>query len=386
VRREDFAEGVRAQVVRADGGYPAFVPPPLPPTVELTTALVNQLSAADRALGELAGASRTLPNPTLLTRTLTRREAVLSSRIEGTQATLSQLALFEVERPEGAAYDDVREVHNYVDALDHVLDPGRKYPLSLPLLLEAHEILLTGVRGGYATPGEFRRTQNWIGPAGATINTATYVPPPPERMWECLDAFEKYLHGPTELPRLLDLAAIHYQFEAIHPFVDGNGRVGRLLVALLTVEWGLLPAPLLDISAYIEARRDRYYTCLLEVSTRGDWQSWFAFFLRAVEVQSRDVVRRASELHALWLDLRSRVSGARSTGTSAALVDALFDVPAITINRARSLLGVTHRAASLAIDRLVEAGVLREVHGPGRSRLFLAADIVRVAEGAAVED
>lgn len=244
--------------------------------------LAGRLSAADRALGELAGISRSLPNLHLLSSILARREAVLSSRIEGTQATLSQLALFEAERPTGPAHDDVWEVYNYVDALGHVLSPDRRYPLSLPLLLEAHRFLLTGVRGGYATPGEFRRTQNWVGRPGSVIDTATYVPPPPERLWECLDALEKYLHTPHSLPPLVEVAAIHYQFEAIHPFVDGNGRVGRLLVTLLLVEWDLLPGPLLDLSAYIEPHRDHYYEALLRVSTHGEWGSWLEYFLEAV--------------------------------------------------------------------------------------------------------
>jgi Fic family protein len=183
-----------------------------------------------------------------------RREAVQSSRIEGTQASLSELVLFEAA---GARDDvgDVREVHNYVLALDQALASDRRLPLSLSLLREAHATLLTGVRGGYATPGDFRHSQNWIGRPGCTLDDATYVPPPPERLWECLDPLEKYLHVERALPPLVAIACLHYQFEAIHPFIDGNGRVGRLLVILLLVEWGLLPAPLLDLSAYLEPRR-----------------------------------------------------------------------------------------------------------------------------------
>jgi Fic family protein len=212
------------------------------------------------------------------------------------------------------------------------------------------------------------------------INTATFVPPPPDRVWECLDALEKYLHARADLPPLLEIAAIHYQFEVIHPFIDGNGRVGRLLVTLLLVEWGLLPGPLLDLSAYIEPRRDRYYEALLRVSTHGDWPSWLAFFLEAVEMQARDAVRRASRLHQLRTELRSLVVGPRSSAALPALVDALFEVPAITINRARQVLRISHRAASLNIDRLVSAGILREVPARGRTRMFIAPQILAIAE------
>jgi len=260
----------------------------LPPTVDLDGELSLRLSSADRAVGELAGVGRTLPNPQLFTQALIRREAVLSSRIEGTRASLSDLVLFEVERPNGASDEDVREVYNYVAATEHVLDPNRRLPVSLSLLREAHRLLLTNVRGGHAMPGEFRRSQNWLGSPGATVETATYVPPPPERLWDCLDPFEKYLHAEQMLPPLLAIGTAHYQFEAIHPFLDGNGRVGRLLIVLLLVDWGLLPGALLDLSAYIEPRRDTYYDALLRVSTHGDWPGWFRFFLEVVERQARE--------------------------------------------------------------------------------------------------
>lgn len=263
--------------MRADRGYHAFVPPPLPPELTFDSDLMAALSGADRAVGELSGIGRTLPSAALLTHSMVRREAVLSSRIEGTQATMSDLVLFELQ-PQQAGHSDVQEVHNYVSALEHVLDPRRRLPLSLSLLREAHAILLTGVRGGYANPGEFRRSQNWIGAPGCVLDTAAYVPPPPERLWECLDAFEKYLHAAHHLPPLVTIACLHYQFEAIHPLVDGNGRLGRLLVTLLLVEWGILPAPLLDLSASLEPRRDEYYARLMAVSTQGDWRGWVAFF------------------------------------------------------------------------------------------------------------
>lgn len=380
MRREDFVPGQRRNVVMAEGGYLAFVPPPLPPEILFDRELVERLSAADRAIGELAGAGRMLPNPAILTGPIMRREAVLSSRIEGTQASYDQLALFEVE-PAGAERGDVREVHNYVAALERVLAPDRRLPLSLPLLLEAHETLLAGVRGGYATPGQFRRSPNWIGPPGCTLNDATFVPPPPERLWECLDPFEKYLYADHTLPPLITIGCLHYQFEAIHPFVDGNGRVGRLLIALLLIEWGLLPAPLLDISAWIEPHRDEYYYRLLRVSTHVDWTGWLVYFLTAVAEQASDAQTRASRLHALRELYRARVTTPRVSSLLPQLVDALFVVPAMTINRAADLLGVSHRAASQTVARLVGAGLLAEVEPAGRTRLFVAREIIAVASG-----
>jgi|SRR5450756_71005 len=377
---DGFAKSQLRHVVTADGGYRAFVPPPLPPGVTLDLDLVGRLSAADRSVGELAGVGSGLPNQRLLSGALLRREAVLSSRIEGTQASLSDLALFEAAGQDQDS--DVREVFNYVSAMDHVLDPQRELPLSLRLLRDAHRILLTGVRGGYATPGEFRTTQNWIGPPGAVIDNATYVPPPPERIWECLGAFEKHLHADRVLPPLLAIAALHYQFEAIHPFIDGNGRVGRLVAVLLLVEWGLLPGPMLDLSAYIEPRRDRYYESLLRVSTQGDWAGWFSFFLEVIEEQARDATYRARRLSELRAKMRTQVATARASAMLPLLVDQLFVVPAITITMATDVLGVTSRAAGQNLNRLVAAGILREIPGSGRTRrLFIATEVLDAIEG-----
>lgn len=380
MRLEEWSEQQRAHVVRTDRGFDAFVPPSLPPELSFDAALVSELSSADRAVGELAGIGRTLPNAHLLAQAIVRREAVLSSRIEGTLATLPELALFEVERREDDR-SDVLEVANYVSAVDHVLAPDRVLPLSLRLLREAHQILLTGVRGGHCTPGDIRRSQNWIGPPGCVLDTATYVPPPVDRLWECLDAFEKYVHSDHALPPLIVIACLHYQFEAIHPFVDGNGRIGRLLVILLLVEWGLLPGPLLDLSAYLEPRRDEYYARLLAVSTHGDWTGWVRFFLGMLANQAVDATRRAAALHRLREAYRKRVSTPRSTGTALLLVDALFETPAMTIGRAATVLKVTHRAATFAVGKLVDAGLIVEMSSPRRVRLFLAEEIIRTVNG-----
>ena len=375
---KEFADGQRRHVVRAERGYHAFVPPPLPPLLAWDQELISALSGADRALGRLAGAGRVLPNPHLLSQTLLRREAVVSSRIEGTQASLSDVVLYEASPETG--HGDVREVFNYVQAIEHVLDPDRDRPLSLSLLGQAHRILLTGVRGNYATPGEFRRSPNWIGTPGCSLNDARFVPPPPERLWECLDPFEKYLHAQHQLPPLIAVACIHYQFEAIHPFVDGNGRLGRLLIVLLLAEWGLLPEPMLDLSVYLEPRRDEYYARLLAVSTEGDWAGWIRFFLAAVTHQAADAADRAQRLQELRDDLRGRM-GSVGSALPGRLVEELFRSPATTITRAARHLGVTHRAARLNIAKLVAAGVLVEVPTRSRQKLFLAEEVLRVVEG-----
>ena len=267
------------RVIRCAGGYDAFVPAPLPP-VAWDGTLAAALSRADLAIGRLAGEGRRFPNPHLFIRSFLRREAVLSSRIEGTRTSLGQLLAAEAGAPGGPDPADLREVGNYVAAMEYGLDRLETLPLSLRLIREMHERLMLGVRGDMATPGEFRRSQNWIGPPGCGLNDATYVPPPPDAMAGCLDALERFLHD-EDLPPLVHAALAHAQFEAIHPFLDGNGRVGRLLIALLLAERGILPSPLLYLSAYFEATREEYYAHLLAVTEAGAWESWLTYFLPA---------------------------------------------------------------------------------------------------------
>ena len=239
--------------------------------------LTVNLSYADRAIGRLAGEGRRLPNPHLLIRPFVRKEAVLSSRIEGTQATLGELLAAEAGAAVERSPADLREVGNYVTALEYGLERLDTLPVSLRLVREMHECLMRGVRGDIATPGEFRSSQNWIGPAGCTLNDATYVPPPPSELMACLDAWERFLYDDA-LPPLVHAALAHSQFEAIHPFLDGNGRVGRLLITLLLVKRGVIPSPLLYLSAYFEATRQEYYARLLGVTERGEWEEWLTYF------------------------------------------------------------------------------------------------------------
>jgi Fic family protein len=336
-------------------------------------------------LGELGGLARNLPNPHLLISPFLRREAVLSSRIEGTQASLSDLFFFEAAdsarfMPDRQTPHDVREVANYVKALEYALKRLDELPLSLRLIRELHEILLSGVRGQHWTPGEFRSSQNWIGPPGSTLMEAVYVPPPPQEMVEALGEFEKYLHAPSGLPPLIRIALVHYQFEAIHPFLDGNGRIGRLLISLLLCSEGLVPQPLLYISAFFERQRADYYRHLLHVSLAGQWTAWLIFFLEGVAQQSRDAIWRTAQLLSMWQSYRSRLQEARSSALLLQLVDRLFQYPVLSVPGTTKALEITHRSATKLIERLVAARILTEVTGRERNRLYVAQDIIKAME------
>jgi Fic family protein len=309
-----------------------------------------------------------------------RREAILSSRIEGTQASLSDLLFFEASGSVDPKAPDAREVSNYVKAMEYGLVRLKKFPLSLRFIREVHEHLMDDVRGEHLTPGEFRRSQNWIGPDRCTLMDATYVPPPVEEMEQALGQFEAYLHAPSSVPLLIRLAAIHYQFEAIHPFLDGNGRIGRLLMTLLLYQEGALPEPLLYLSAYFERYRNEYYRLLLAVSQSGKWIDWISFFLRGVAEQSRDALVRSDRILQLWKNYRGEFQSARSSALQLRLVDQLFAYPAITANQAAKLLKVTHRSAQLNIEKLIRKGILKEATGKQRNRVFIAPQIVKIIE------
>lgn len=376
----DFKQNEYGRLLGTPQGYWAYVPNPLEPRLELQLSLIRGLSEADRALSELAGIGRTLPNPHLLISPFVRREAVLSSRIEGTRASFSDLLFFEAARLREKEVPDVREVANYVRALEHGLRRLPEFPLSLRLIRELHAKLLEGVRGEQQTPGQFRRSQNWVGPPGCTLMDATYVPPPVDEMKEALDALEKYLHIRSELPPLIRMAAIHYQFEAIHPFLDGNGRIGRLLVTLMLCAEGILPQPLLYLSAFFERHRGDYYQRLLDVSQKGAWNDWISFFLKAVATQAKDAIQRSDRLLGLLHHCRSRMQEARASALLLQLVDELFVSPAITTRGASERLSVTPRSAQLNIDKLVAAGILKEATGRRRNRVYVAREILSIVE------
>ena len=376
----DFGPNKAGDLICSKLGYWAFVPTPLEPELVLDLQLVNALSGADRALSELAGIARTLPNPQLLIRPFMRREAVLSSRIEGTQASLSDLLFFEAASSGEPEVPDVREVHNYVQSLEYGIDRLETLPLSLRLIREMHKHLMQGVRGETQTPGEFRTSQNWIGRPGCTLMEATFVPPPVVEMNGALDQLEKYLHADSIIPPLIRMALIHYHFEAIHPFLDGNGRIGRLLISLLLCANGLLPQPMLYLSAFFERHQDEYYKLLLGVSQRGEWLPWIRFFLEAVEVQSRDAIRRSDAVLSLWTSYRSKLQEARASALLLSLVDELFSFPAINTKIASRILNVTPRSAQLNIDKLIAAEILEEVTGQSRNRIYAAREIISTIE------
>ena len=377
----DFSSKSPGNVQRTPKGYWAYIPDPLPPTIDWSTSLITALGEAERNLGRLASQADTGPSPHILVSPFIRREAVLSSRIEGTRASLVDLYYYEsAQFSFFQETSDVREVHNYMRAMDYSLQRVKTLPVGLRLIREMHGILMEGVRGKHLTPGEFRRSQNWIGPPGSTIETATLVPPPVDEMHQALDALEKFIHAPSDISQLARVGLIHYQFEAIHPFLDGNGRVGRLLVILLLIEWGLISQPLLYLSAFFEAHRLDYYDRLLAVSQRGEWENWLLFFLKGVSSQSLDAISLIERLGQLRAAYQERLRSERAAGRLLETLDVLFARPILNIRQLEAALDVPYRTAQRYIERLEEIGILREVTGQARNRLYRADEIIRALE------
>ena len=380
MRFESFVAPAAGELVQSPQGAWAFVPAPLPPAIEYTPPLVKRLSAADAALGELSGLGRKMLNPHLLIAPYLRQEAVLSSRIEGTQASLSDLFQDELQdaRDKPSASDetnpvnDAPEVRNYVLAMEHGLRRLSALPVSLRLVRELHSQLMSGVRGGDKNPGEFRRHQNYIGVAGSRIETASFVPPPPDRMLASLDAWERYLHV-RDAPDLIDCALMHAQFETIHPFADGNGRVGRLLITLLLVERERLSQPLLYLSAYIEANKQEYYERLQRTRTHVDWAGWLEYFLLGVEITARMAAVQVTALNDLRDAWRERFVGQASV---IKLVDALFVNPMMDAKRAAVVTSRSDPSARQAIAALEAAGILREITGRNWGKVYSAHEVL----------
>jgi Fic family protein len=317
-------------------------------------------------------------NPHVLIRPFVRREAVLSSKIEGTQATLGELLAAEAGAVVERSPDDLREVGNYVVALEHGISRLKRLPLSVRLTRELHEKLMTGVRGHHAAPGRFRGVQNWIGKPGSTAATASYIPPPPGEVVPCLAAWEKFLHE-SKQPPLVTIALAHYQFEAIHPFLDGNGRVGRLLITLFLIERQILPTPLLYLSAFFEASRRDYYDGLRGVSERGAWNDWLEYFLLGVARMSEDALSRATRINQLLAQWQRKVSG-ESTRNPLRVVHLLGANPFVTVNGAADELAIAFTTAQRAIDRLERAGIVKQVGGAKRGRVYCANALLDILE------
>jgi Fic family protein len=351
-------------------GYRAFIPAPLPPEPPLAIdgELLRLLSDADRALARLDAISTMLPNPDLFVAMYVRQEAVLSSQIEGTQSTLEDVLAFEANATHNKAPKDVEEVVNYVRAMNHGLRRLPEFPLSLRLLREIHKELMHNVRGSERTPGEFRTSQNWIGAPGSTLMNAAFVPPPPHALMQCLGDFEKFIHEhKSDTPLLIQCGLAHAQFETIHPFLDGNGRVGRLLIALMLCEAKAMTRPLLYLSHYLKAHRAEYYDRLTAIRERGDWEGWLGFFLRGVAEVSEQACATARSIIALREAQRAKFA---SNANALKLIDSLFEKPIVNVKQCSEVLNVSYVTANALVAKLEKAGVLKEVTSWGRNRVF----------------
>lgn len=371
------------QYVRQPSGYRAFMPRPFPPDppIELDGGLQQLLSAADRALGRLDGSIQTLPDPDLFVFMYVRKEAVLSSQIEGTQSSLNDVLSAEAHMMDPDRPRDVAEVLNYVKAMNHGLARLDTLPISVRLLQELHEILLRNVRGGRHQPGELRTSQNWIGPAGATLNEASFVPPPPHEVPQALSDLERFLHSDASLPALIKIGLAHAQFETIHPFLDGNGRIGRLLITFLLCEREILQKPVLYLSWYFRQHRETYYARLqgLRDEPKG-WEAWLEFFLAGVAEVSREATQTARRIVELRENHRALITRhfGRVAGNGLMVLERLYTAPIVTVNTVASQLQVSFSAANNLMNKFIEHGLLAEFTGQARNRQFRYDAYVRI--------
>ena len=355
-------------------GYSAFIPEPLPPNplVDISNELQVLLSQADRALGRLDGSIQTLPNPDLFVFMYVRKEAVLSSQIEGTQSSLQDVLAAEAKVLSPDRPQDVGEVVNYVRAMNHGLASLERLPISVRLLKEIHEQLLADVRGSHLTPGEIRTSQNWIGSGGCTLNEATFVPPPPNEVARCLSELEQFIHAESNLPLLVKIGLSHAQFETIHPFLDGNGRIGRLLITFLLCEREVLLKPVLYLSYYFKRHRSEYYERLQAIRDKGAWEEWLAFFLRGVVEVSKQATETARRILALREGHRQAITDAlpRTAANGHKLLEHLYEKPIVSVNDVQKLIGTAYPAANDLVTRFNELGILNVSVSP-----FLLQDV-----------
>jgi len=368
--------------VKQASGYRAFIPSPLPPNppIKLEGELLSLLSQADRALGRLDGSIQTLPNPDLFVAMYVRKEAVLSSQIEGTQSSLRDVLAAEAKvlcpnRPR-----DVNEVFNYVNAMNYGLKHLKSLPVSVRLIREIHRELLAGFRGQHLTPGELRTSQNWIGPSGCTLTEASFIPPPPHEVPNALGDLESFLHTETPLPLLIKIGLTHAQFETIHPFLDGNGRVGRLLISFLLCEKKVLLKPVLYLSYYFKRYRRQYYQHLQTVREQGQWDHWLSFFLQGVFEVSQQATDTARQILTLREQHRRIITEqfGRAAGNGHRVLEYLYQHPVISVANVHNLIGVTYTAANNLVARLVEHGIVREFTGRKRNRWFIFHDYINL--------
>jgi Fic family protein len=368
--------------VRQTEGYRAFEPRPLPPDppLEIDADLQALLSRADRELGRLDGSIQTLPHPDLFVFMYVRKEAVLSSQIEGTQSSLQDVLAAEARLLQPSKSNDALEVIRHIRAMHHGLDRLGDLPVSIRLIKEIHAELLSNGRGSRLEPGELRRSQNWIGPAGCTLADATFVPPPPHKVLECLGQLETFLHANAGLPALLEIGLAHAQFETIHPFLDGNGRIGRLLITFLLCERKILGQPVLYLSHYFKRNRLEYYEHLQAVRDRGDWEAWLRFFLQGVIEVSVEATETARRILLLREEHRSAITErlGRVAGNGHRVLEHLFDHPIVSVNDVKGLIGTTYPAANDLVAKLEEIKILSEITGQARNRKFRYESYVRL--------
>jgi Fic family protein len=360
--------------IKQPNRYSAFMPEALPPVpaISIDGAMQTMLSKADRALGRLDGSIQTLPDPDMFVFMYVRKEAVLSSQIEGTQSSLNDLLEAEAAIHDANRPSDVSEVLNYVRAMNYGLQRLAEMPISVRLIREIHEELMQNVRGNHANPGELRRSQNWIGPGGSTLNDAIFVPPPPHEVERLLSDLEKFVHDENDIPALIKIGLIHAQFETIHPFLDGNGRVGRLLIAFYLCQKEILLKPVLYLSHWFKLHRARYYELLQNIRDKGEWEEWTKFFLEGVASVSLEATETARKIVAMREEHRRNITDrfGRSAGNGLRVLESLYTHPFIDNRTVMEKLGISFPAAADLIDRFVEADLLVEITGQARYRVY----------------
>ena len=373
----NFPQGRAGSYIKQQSGYSAFMPAPLPPQPALDMGRLSELlSKADRALGRLDGSIHTLPHPDLFVAMYVRKEAVLSSQIEGTQSSLQDVLAAEAKLYSDKMPSDVDEVFHCVAAMNYGLGRLNSLPVSIRLIREIHKRLLKGARGANLTPGELRTSQNWIGPGGCGLNEASFIPPPPHELRSLLGHLETFIHAESEYPLLVKIGLVHAQFETIHPFLDGNGRVGRLLITFLLCEKGVLLKPVLYLSHYFRKYRQTYYERLQAVRDEGDWEGWLTFFLQGVLSVSKQATETTRKVLALREKHREAITQhlGRSAANGYRVLEHLYEHPILSVSEVKDLLVSSYPAASNIVSKLTEQGILEEVTGLKRNRRFIYRD------------
>ena len=368
-------------IVTQPEGYKAFMPRPLPPNppLNIDSEMIELLSKADTAIGRLSGISEALPNPDLFVAMYVRKEAVLSSQIEGTEASLEDVLEYESESRPKALPNDVGEVVNYVRAMNYGLERLNELPLSLRLIKEIHAELMKDVRGQDKTPGEVRKTQNWIGTKGCTLNNARFIPPPPHEMMQASGDFEKYMHSELTYPLLIECGLIHSQFETIHPFLDGNGRIGRLLITFFLCYKKILKKPLLYLSHYFKQNRLDYYDRLMAIRDKGDFEGWIKFFLQGVMYVANEAAETSNKIINLQVEDKTKIEETcRKSSRIAFMHEKLFDRPIVSIKDISKIMQVTFPTAKDIGMKFVKLGILKETTGKERNRMYVYKNYVEI--------